>query len=200
MRNDVELQRDVLEELDWEPSVHASDVGVTTHEGVVTLRGHVVTHTQKHAAESVAKRVNGVRAVVNELEVRPSEHHRRDDEDIAEAAVHALEWDGSVPDDRVQVTVHDALIDLDGAVVHRYEREAAERAVRHLVGVRGVNNRIVVEPLSMSAVQLRSGSQIKAQIESCAPAQRNTPFAAHRGRSHGALRDSDRRCPFTRRT
>ncbi len=146
MKTEVNLQRDVLDELDWDPSVEAAQLGVTVHEGVVTLTGHVAVYSQKHAAEEVAKRVRGVRAVANEIEVRPTEVHVRDDEDIAMAAVHALSWNTKVPDDRVQVTVEDGWVTLEGTVERPFQRNEAERAVYHLSGVRGVTNSLTVAP------------------------------------------------------
>jgi osmotically-inducible protein OsmY len=165
MKSNEKLQRDVLEQLDWDTGIDASQIGVTTHDGVVTLTGHVSTHTDRHTAEKLTKRVHGVKAVANDIEVRPQDSHQRDDEHIAAAAVHALAWDGKVPDDRVQVVVRDGWITLEGAAEHRFEREAAERAVRHLIGVRGVTNSIVVEPAETSVAERKTVSQIKSEIE-----------------------------------
>lgn len=146
MKTDVHLQRDVLDELDWEPSLDAAHIGVTVNEGVVTLTGHLPVYSQKHTAEDVAKRVHGVRAVANEIEVRPTEVHVRDDEDIAAAAVHALQWDARVPDEEIQVTVEDGWITVDGNVEQQFQRSEVERVVRHLAGVRGVTNSVEVAP------------------------------------------------------
>jgi osmotically-inducible protein OsmY len=146
MKTDVHLQRDVLDELEWEPSIEAAQIGVTTNEGVVTLSGHVPVYSEKHTAEVVAKRVHGVRAVANEIEVRPSGTHVRDDEEIAAAAVHALQWDAKVPETRIQVSVEDGWIKVDGTVEHRYEKLAVDRVLRHLHGARGVSNEITVTP------------------------------------------------------
>lgn len=146
MSKDVELQRRVLDELDWEPSVDAAQIGVTVHEGVVALAGHVPHYTQKFTAEEVVKRVYGVKGVADDIEVRPPASHQRDDADIAAAAVHAIEWDTGVPQGRVQVTVREGWIVLEGAVDWQYQRQAAERAVRHLTGLRGVTNSILVQP------------------------------------------------------
>ncbi|MEQ8786880.1 MAG: BON domain-containing protein [Pirellulaceae bacterium] len=151
MKNDVQLQHDVLAELDWEPSVEAAQIGVTTRDGVVALTGHVATYAEKRTAEDVAKRVHGVLAVANDLEVRPPESHRCDDADLAAAAVHALRWDSHVPQDRIQVTVRDGVISLEGTVDRRFQRMSAERAVRRLRGVLGVDNEIVVEHADASA-------------------------------------------------
>jgi osmotically-inducible protein OsmY len=164
MKTDVDLQLDVLHELDWEPSVDASQIGVTNTEGIVTLTGHVVTHTEKYTAEKVTKRVHGVRAVANEIEVRPNDSHQRDDEHIAAAAVHALQWDAKSPDDRIQVTVRDGWITLEGTAEHRFQMHAAERAVRHLIGARGVTNSMCLEDSPRQANR-PSTDQIKTQIE-----------------------------------
>jgi osmotically-inducible protein OsmY len=158
MKTDVHLQRDVLDELEWEPSIEAAQIGVTTNEGVVTLSGHVPVYSEKHTAEVVAKRVHGVRAVANEIEVRPSGTHVRDDEEIAAAAVHALQWDAKVPETRIQVSVEDGWIKVDGTVEHRYEKLAVDRVLRHLHGARGVSNEITVTPK-------QAVSEIQAAIE-----------------------------------
>jgi osmotically-inducible protein OsmY len=164
MKSDVDLQRDVLGELDWEPSVDASQIGVTAREGVVTLTGHVTTQSEKHTAEKLTTRVHGVKAVANEIEVRPSHSHLRDDEHIAAAAVHALQWHDKVPKDRIQVVVREGWITLEGTVDYRFEKEAAERAVRHLIGARGVTSRILVGPAQREPGR-RSADQIKVEIE-----------------------------------
>jgi osmotically-inducible protein OsmY len=152
-KTDVHLQRDVLDELEWEPSVDAAQIGVTTKDGIVTLTGHVPVYSDKHTAEEAAKRVHGVRAVANEIEVRPSDVHVRDDEDIAAAAVHALQWDAKVPDKDVQISVEDGWIKAEGTVEHRFQKAAVDRVLRHLHGARRVTNDIrVVSPEAVSAV------------------------------------------------
>lgn len=146
MKTDVHLQRDVLDELDWEPSVDASQIGVTVKDGVVTLTGHVPIFAEKHLAEELAKRVHGVKAVANEIEVRPPDVHVRDDTELASAAVHALDWDAHVPSKQIRVTVDHGWITLEGSVQRQFQRVAAERAIRQLVGTRGVTNQIRVCP------------------------------------------------------
>lgn len=164
-KTDVSLQHRVMEELDWEPSVDAALVGVIAHEGIVTLTGHVPVYAEKLAAEDVAKRVHGVKAVANEIEVRPEGVHIHDDEDIALAAVHALAWDAGVPEDRVQVTVRDGWITLDGAVDRQFQKTAAERSVRHLKGTRGVTNTIRIQPGGISARTDSDAGGLKECIE-----------------------------------
>lgn len=153
-KTDAHLQRDVLDELEWEPSVDAAQIGVISKEGVVTLTGHVPVYSEKHTAEEVAKRVHGVKGVANEIEVRPSGVHVRDDEDIAAAAVHALEWDAKVPDEKVQISVEDGWIKAEGKVEHRYQRAAVDRVLRHFHGSRGLSNNIeVASPERLSEIR-----------------------------------------------
>ena len=158
MKTDSELQRDVLDELKWEPSVDAAHIGVSAKDGVVTLSGHVSSYAEKFAAERAAKRVQGVLAVANELEVKLSTGSRRTDEDIAAAAVGALKANVSVPADKIKVTVSKGWVKLEGEVEWQYQKDAAERAVRYLAGVMGVTNLITVKPRV-------APSEVKAKIE-----------------------------------
>jgi osmotically-inducible protein OsmY len=155
---DTELQRAVLDELRWDPSVNVAHIGVSVSDGVVTLSGHVPSLDEKYAAENAAKRVQGVRAVANELEVKLPDSERRTDEDIAAAAVDALEWNIFVPADKIKVTVENRWLTLEGVVKWRFQRRAAENAVRSLPGVQGVSNLITIEPRI-------SPKRVKAQIE-----------------------------------
>ncbi len=163
MHSDVQLQRLVLDELDWEPSIDAAEIGVTVKDGVVTLTGHVSVYSVKLASEEVTKRVHGVKSVVNEIDVQPAGHHERDDAEIAAAAVHAVQWDAGVPPERVHVSVCDGKIALKGTVDWQFQRSAAERAVRHLVGARGVTNEILVKPAEAGS-QAESGEDITTRI------------------------------------
>jgi osmotically-inducible protein OsmY len=151
----VELQREVLEELKWEPSVNAAHIGVSAKDGVVTLSGHVPSYAEKYAAERAAKRVYGVKAVANELDVKLPGGSRRTDEDIAAAAVNALKSNFAVPADRIKVTVSKGWVKLEGEVEWQYQRTVAENAVRYLAGVTGVSNLITVKP-RVSPVDIKS--------------------------------------------
>lgn len=162
MKSDRDLQRHVLEELDWEPGVNAAHIGVTAEEGIITLTGHVPAYGEKLSAEEVTKRVHGVRAVANEIEVCPADSHRREDEQLAAAARHALEWNASVPSENIQLSVQDGWISLDGTVARRHQRLAAARAVAHLKGACGVTNNIAV---AIEEVGQRI-EDAKSQIES----------------------------------
>lgn len=142
---DKDLKQHVHSALDYDPGVDASDIGVAVDEGVVTLRGHVGSYTAKIAAERVALRVYGVKAVANDLVVRLVSDYQRTDTEIAQAAVNAMKWHTAVPDDRVTITVKDGWIALGGTLDWQYQKDAAARAVRDLTGVKGVTNEIRVQ-------------------------------------------------------
>jgi osmotically-inducible protein OsmY len=146
MKNNLELQREVLDELEFEPSIEAADIGVAVKDGVVTLSGFVGTFAEKVAAERAAKRVSGVKAVAMDIEVRILSSTRRSDTDIAKAALLALEWNAVVPKDKIKIKVEDCWITLEGEVPWDYQRNAAARAVRYLSGVRGVTNLVTIKP------------------------------------------------------
>ena len=156
---DLELKKSVESELTWEPSVNAAEIGVAVKDGIVTLSGHVQSYWEKWNAERAATRVAGVKAVVNELEIRLPVSSERTDEDIARAAVNALQWSIAVPADRIKVKVSRGWITLEGAVDWQFQKKAAEDAVRHLAGVKGVSNMVEVKPRVSTAV-------VKAAIES----------------------------------
>lgn len=157
-RQDRDLRRDVLDELDWDPEVDATKIGVTAADGVVTLTGIVRSFTDRWMAEKVAKRVTGVEGIANELHVALVDEDRRDDTDIAVSAINALEWNNRVPKEHVKITVREGWLQLEGEVEWEFQRRAAEDAVRWLRGVRGVTNAITVNPHV-------SASDVKRKIE-----------------------------------
>lgn len=146
MKTDKQLQEDVLAELAWEASVNAAHIGVEVDQGVVTLTGHVESFGEKWGAERAAKRVNGVRAVAIEMDVKVKDAMKKTDADIALAAVNALQWLSTIPKNALQVSVEHGTITLSGSVAWEYQREAAVSAVRGLLGVRGILNQIIVKP------------------------------------------------------
>lgn len=158
MLTDSQLQRDVLEALEWDPRVSPATIDVSVKDGIVTLHGSVRSYAERVAAEDVAKSVYGVRAVVDELEVKLSSASNRSEEQIAEAAIKALSSNVLVPADKIKVTVRDGWVKLEGEVDWQFEKEAAEDAVRNLIGVKGVSNLITVEPRV-------SPTDVKAKIE-----------------------------------
>ncbi len=143
-RTDEEIQQEVLAELKWEPQIQPNEVGVAVKDGIVTLTGWVDSYLKKWAAEDAALRVRGVKAVVNDIEVRLTTE--RTDEDIAKAVINALEWDAFVPTEKIQVTVSKGWVTLKGEAEWQYQKEDAERVVRRLSGVKGVTNLITVKP------------------------------------------------------
>lgn len=145
MKSDMELQRDILDEILWEPSTYAPDIGVIVHDGIVTLTGNVENLPAKWGAERATLRVSGVRAVANEIEVKLSTDNRRSDEDIAAAATDVLEWNVLLPK-HLQVVVEDAWVTLNGKVQWQFQKNAAGDAVERLTGVKGVTNSITVKP------------------------------------------------------
>jgi osmotically-inducible protein OsmY len=146
MKSDLDLQREIMDELAWEPAVNPAHIGVTVKDRVVTLTGHVPSYGEKFAAEKAAKSVYGVAAVANELHVKLEGVSQRTDEDIAVAAVSALKANTTVPRDVITVVVKDGWITLEGEVEWQYQKIEAEQTVRHLAGVVGVANAITVRP------------------------------------------------------
>jgi osmotically-inducible protein OsmY len=146
MRSDTELQKDVIAELKWEPRLREDEIGVTVRDGVVTLTGFVPDYAQRRVAAKAAERVVGVRAVAQELMVKVPQPFHRSDTELAHQVVNALAWDIEVPDDKIKARVQDGWVTLEGDVDWQYQRSSAERAVRYLTGVKGVNNFINIKP------------------------------------------------------
>jgi len=144
MRTDLKIQKNIVAQLKWEPSLRDDDIAVGVRDGVVTLAGFVDTYADKWTAEGVASKVKGVKAIANDLEVKLVSGSARSDPEIAHTAVEALRWNVAVPQDRIQVKVEKGWLTLEGEVDWQYQKEAAERAVRYLTGIKGVLNRITV--------------------------------------------------------
>jgi osmotically-inducible protein OsmY len=159
MDSSKELQRRVLDELDWEPSVEAAHIGVAVNDGVVTLTGSVSTYAEKMTAEQATKRLVGVKAVANDLEVRPTFPSQPNDTEIAQAVIRALEWDVSIPHDLISARVAKGTVTLEGEVKFWYQRQAAVNAVRGLKGVQGIVNLISIQAVAKA-------TDVKGRIES----------------------------------
>lgn len=155
---DIQLRQNILDELDFEPSIDAAGIGVAVDDGVVTLTGHVPSYAQKLAAEAAVRRVRGVRAIAQEIEVRYPSDPKTSDDDIAKRALNALRWDTTVPGEKIKLTVNKGLAILTGEVPWHYQRNAAESAVRRLFGVTGVLNNITIKPRA-------EASDVKRKIE-----------------------------------
>ncbi|MGZ4316619.1 MAG: BON domain-containing protein [Gaiellaceae bacterium] len=145
MDTDKRLQEAVMRELEWDPKVDSAHIGVSAKDGAVTLTGHVTTYSEKMAAVRAAERVYGVKAVADELEVKLSSLTKRDDTDIAEEIARELRWNTTIPD-AVDAEVRDGWVTLRGEVEWTYQKNAAERAVRDVAGIRGVSNLITIKP------------------------------------------------------
>jgi len=150
MKSDTQLQKDVLAELHWEPSVNEANIGVEVRNGIVTLAGHVNNHAEKWGAEQAAQRVSGVRGLAIEIDVQLFGLGKRTDAEIAQAADNVLEWTSVVPNDSVKVMVESGWITLTGEVEWQYQKQAATNAVRCLMGVTGVSDNISIRPKASS--------------------------------------------------
>ena len=145
-KTDEEIQEDVLDEFKWDARLKPNEIGVVVKDGVVALTGWVDSYTKKWAAEDAAKRVGGVKAVADDIEVRLPGSSERTDADIAAAAVRALQWDSFIPADKIKVTVSKGWVTLEGEVEWQYQKQDAEKDVRNLWGVKGVTNLITIKP------------------------------------------------------
>jgi osmotically-inducible protein OsmY len=146
MRSDSEIERDVREELKWDPDLDASDIAVSVKKGVVTLAGFVKSFTGKYEAEAAAKRVAGVTAVANDIEVRMPSVDERPDPEIARDAVAAIKSQLPVSSEHIKIVVKNGWVTLEGQVEWQYQRQTAEVAVRRIKGVKGVSNVIQLKP------------------------------------------------------
>jgi VCBS repeat-containing protein len=165
MKNDEQLKSDVEQELRWEPSVRAEQIGVSVKNGVVELDGHVDSYYEKWAAERAAMRVSNAKAVASEIKVELPSSATRTDEDIARTAMNHLEWNSSVPN-TVKVQVTEGCVMLKGTTEWQYQREEAERAVRALKGVKWVSNEITVTPkLRAVDVKVKIENALKRNAE-----------------------------------
>lgn len=154
-KSDKDLERDVKEELAFDPRVDVKAIAVSAKGGVVTLSGSAPTYAAKLAASRDAERVSGVSAVVEHMDVSLPDLHARTDADLAKAAADALRWDVEVPKGEIKTSVRDGWITLEGTVDWQYQRAAADGAVRYLVGVKGVTNQIAVTPSPGRSVDVK---------------------------------------------
>jgi osmotically-inducible protein OsmY len=158
MRTDTEIERDVKEELRWDPDLDATDIAVSVRNGVVTLTGFVKSFTDKLEAEAAAKRVAGVAGVANDLEVRLPAVDQRPDPEIARDAVAAIKSQLPISAEKIKVVVKNGWVTLEGIVEWQYQRTTAEAAVRRIKGVKGITNAILLKPRAQP-------SEIKRKIQ-----------------------------------
>jgi osmotically-inducible protein OsmY len=153
MRTNEALQQDVQNALKWEPLLHAAEIGVSVNSGVVTLTGMVDNYAKKSEAESAAKNVLGVTAVIEKIEVHFAHTDKKEDSDIAPKVVSALKWNWAVPSDSIKVKVEKGWVTLEGQMNWQYQKDAAKKAVKNVDGVKGVLDLMVVKSQSKDAIE-----------------------------------------------
>ncbi len=169
MKSDLEIQRDVMDELSWEPYLNASEIGVAVKNGIVTLSGMVDNYSKKLTAERAAKGVSGVKAVAEDIQVGISPACHKTDAEIAETVLNALKWHTAIQEDRIKIKVEDGIVKLEGEVDWDYQRNMAKSAIQNLIGVRSVLNLITVKPkITVSDIhqKIASAFQRSATIDS----------------------------------
>ena len=199
-RSDSDIRKDIEAEFEWDPSLRHDDIAVAVRDGVVTLSGFTDSYADKWRAERVASGIKGVKAVANDIQVKLPSSSQRADPDIARAAIDALKWNISVPQDRIKVKVDNGWVTLEGDVDFYFQKDAAERAVRYLTGVKGVSNLIAVRSTTTP-----SPAEVKQKIRQAL--ERNASYDADhitvdvtgnkvvlRGtvRSYAEMRDAER--------
>lgn len=164
--SDLNLRKAILEELEFQPDIDAAHIGVSVENGVVTLSGHVKNYGQKVSAERAVKAIKGVRAVAEEIQVRLEKGAGTADDTIANRALNILSWSSDTPEGDIKIVVQHGWITLEGQVDWQYQKEIAERAVRKLSGVVGVNNRLTLRPrVDVTDIQHRIEEALKRNAE-----------------------------------
>lgn len=146
MKTDLDIQQDIMDELKWQPFLKSANIGVAVKNGIVTLSGNVDNYFQKTEAEKAAKKVMGVKAIAEDIQIGVAPSYKKTDAEIAESVMNALKWHAAVPDEKITVKVEDGIVTLDGDVEWEYQRTSAKKAVNNLLGVRNVINLITVKP------------------------------------------------------
>ncbi len=146
MKSDIEIQKDVIEQLKWEPFLNAAQIGVAVKNGIVTLSGQVDAYSKKILAEKTVKKVAGVKAIAEDLQVGISPAYKKTDAEIAETVINALKWHTMIPDEKIKVSVEEGNVKLEGDVEWEYQRNQAKTAIENLVGVKLVTNLVLVKP------------------------------------------------------
>jgi osmotically-inducible protein OsmY len=168
MKTDMQIQKDVMEELRWEPLLDSTDIGVAVKNGIVTLSGLVKNYFSKLAAEKAARRVSGVKAVAEDIQVGISPEFKRTDAEIAESILNALKWHSAIQEEKVKIKVEEGHVKLEGDVEWDYQRTSARNAIENIPGIRSVLNLITVKPrLSVTDLEkkIQSAFQRSATID-----------------------------------
>jgi len=166
MKTDHQIKQDVIAELEWDPAINSNAIGIAVNDGVVTVSGHIDTYAQKRVIEKALRRVNGVKTVALDLDVSLSQQNQREDTGLALAVHNALKWNSVVPVDKIRAAVDNGWVTLTWEVDWNYQRIAAEKAVRPLLGVTGISNDISLSPRPVPADVLSSiEGALKRQAE-----------------------------------
>ncbi len=164
--DDSTLRQNIIDELEFKPSVDAANIGVAVEHGVVSLTGHVPTYAQKSTIEEAVWRIKGVKGMAEEIEVRTHGVNRTADDEIAKRALNTIGWNTVIPDDVIQVKVQKGWVTLSGKVEWQYQKDAAVDAVRALAGVAGISNLIEVKPhANVQDVKRRIEDALKRNAE-----------------------------------
>ena len=153
MKSNAQLQKDVQDEISWSPMLNPAEIGVTVKDGIVTLTGVVDSYSKKLAANDAAKRVTGVKAVAEEIEVKYKDFGKKNDTEIAASVLNALKWNMEVTDTKVKVEVENGWVTLTGEFDWNFQKEAARSSVELLTGVNGVSNNITIKSKTTSDVE-----------------------------------------------
>jgi osmotically-inducible protein OsmY len=146
MKNDMEIRKDVMDQLNWEPILRGTEIVVSVKDGIVALSGRVNNYSLKMAAEHAVKKVAGVKAVAEEIQVGISPLFRKSDIELADAVLHALKWNVCVPDEKIMVKVEDGVVSLERVLDWDYQRRAASKSIDNLAGLKAVYNFITLKP------------------------------------------------------
>ncbi|SHL36186.1 BON domain-containing protein [Flavobacterium chilense] len=152
MKTNEELQRKVIEAINWEPLLSAAEIGVAAFDGIVTLTGCVNSYAKKEEAETAAKNVLGVKVVVEKIEVVLNDKTQKSDNEIASEIINTFKWHWDIPNDRVQVKVENGWVTLTGSLEWNYQKEEVKKAVSVLIGIKGIINNIMIISLSKDRI------------------------------------------------
>ena len=145
MKTDKQIQQDVMDELEWDPEIDSSEIGVAVRNGIVTLSGQITSYAKKLAAEKAAKRIKEVKGIAEELVVKIPSHGKRTDSEIADAIVRALKWNTSIPDEKIKVKVEDGWVTLEGELNWEFQKDQAKQVVGEITGVVGIANFFTIQ-------------------------------------------------------
>jgi len=156
MKSNEEMQKNVVDAINWEPFLQAAEIGVKAHNGIVTLTGAVNTYAKKAEAEQAAKNVSGVKSVIENIEVVFTNEHKKTDAEISNAIASAFKWHWDIPTDKLTATVKDSWVFLSGELEWNYQKEAAKNAVSNLIGIKGITNTISITAATKDQIEKKT--------------------------------------------